>query len=82
MTTFMEQVPNNPNAYILTLSRPIDKYDNYSEIFDIKIIDDDHMYTGMDENIKEATFRVYFDKLTDNHTADTLNGTNLTKEEL
>ena len=82
MTTSVTQVPNSPLSYFLTLSRPINEYDNYSKIFDIKIVDDDHFYHGKETDLKEATFKVYFDKLSHNHTTESLNDTNLTKEEL
>ncbi len=84
LTTSVKQLPNTPLSYALTLSRPIEKYDNYSKIFHIMIIDDDHFYHGKEDSLDEGSYKVYFDKLSVNHTEDVVKGnhTNMTFDEL
>ncbi len=35
----LNTVPDKPTSYMLKLSRPIDSYDSYKEIFAIKIVE-------------------------------------------
>jgi hypothetical protein len=59
-------IPNKKTAYVLTLARPIEEYDDYTEVFEMHLMDsmdDDHSKAQPFNSKDDPDFKVECTKI-------------------